>query len=142
MGELEQLLVAHIAATGPIGFDEYQAHALYAPRLGFYQRGGGAGRRRDFVTSPEIGPLFGAVLARALDTWWHELGRPERFHLVDAGAGPGGLTRSVLAASPACSGALACTLVEVGEAQWATHPDGTDSRVDLPAPRELDGPVV
>jgi SAM-dependent MidA family methyltransferase len=142
MGELEQLLVAHIRRDGPIGFDQFQANALYAPGLGFYQRGGGAGRRRDFLTSPEVGPLFGAVLARALDAWWDELGRPSRFHLVDAGAGPGGLTRSVLAARPRCLEALSCTLVEVGEAQWTTHPDGTTSRVDLPRPRELDGPVV
>ncbi|MGN6694257.1 MAG: SAM-dependent methyltransferase [Aquihabitans sp.] len=142
MGELEQLLVAHIAANGPIGFDEYQAHVLYAPGLGFYQRGGGAGRRRDFLTSPEVGPLFGAVLARALDAWWADLGRPQRIHLVDAGAGPGGLTRSIIAAQPACGDALACTLVEAGEVQWATHPVGTTSRTDLPKPRELDGPVV
>ncbi len=142
MGELEQRLVAHIATHGPIGFDEFQANALYASGLGFYQRGGGAGRRRDFLTSPEVGPLFGAVVARALDTWWDDLGRPERLHLVDAGAGPGGLTRSILAASPRCSEALRCTLVEVGEGQWATHPAGTTSRPDLPGPRELDGPVV
>ncbi|MCU1370739.1 MAG: hypothetical protein JWO77_1933 [Ilumatobacteraceae bacterium] len=142
MGELEQLLVAHIAATGPIGFDEYQAHALYAPGLGFYQRGGGAGRRRDFLTSPEIGPLFGAVVARALDSWWDELGQPPRLHVVDAGAGPGGLTRTIQAARPRSAAALAFTLVEVGEVQWATHPDGVTSRPDLPGARELDGPVV
>jgi SAM-dependent MidA family methyltransferase len=142
MGDLEQLLVAHITAHGPIGFDEYQAHALYAPGLGFYQRGGGAGRRRDFLTSPEIGPLFGAVVARALDTWWDELGQPERLHVVDAGAGPGGLARTILAAQPRCAGALAFTLVELTEVQWATHPAGVTSRADLPGARDLDGPVV
>jgi SAM-dependent MidA family methyltransferase len=42
--------------------------ALYGPE-GFYMRpdGGSAGRRGDFLTSPEVGPLFGAVLARAID---------------------------------------------------------------------------
>lgn len=143
MGELEQLLVAHIAVNGPIGFDEYQANALYAPELGFYQRGGGAGRRRDFVTSPEVGPLFGAVLARALDTWWDELGRPGRLPVIDAGAGPGALARTVSAARPRCGEAIAWTLVEVGEQQWAMHPDGVASRTDLPAPGELGpGPVI
>ena len=142
MGELEQRLVAHITANGPIGFDEYQANALYATGLGFYQRGGGAGRRRDFLTSPEVGPLFGAVVARAFDAWWDDLGRPDPFHLIDAGAGPGGLTRSILAASPRCAAALRSTLVEVGEAQWATHPAGTTSRAGLPRPGELDGPVL
>src|SRR3954469_12037232 len=103
MGALEQRLVAHIAQHGPIGFDEFQAQALYAPELGFYTRGGGAGRRRDFLTSPEVGPLFGAVLANALDTWWDELGQPGRFPVVDAGAGPGTLARSILASEARCS---------------------------------------
>ena len=143
MRELEQLLVAHVAAHGPIGFDEFQAHALYAPELGFYASGGGAGRRRDFLTSPEVGPLFGAVIAGALDAWWVELGRPERLHVVECGAGPGTLARTVLAASPACTPALRYHLVEVGEPQWATHPPGTTSRPDLPATSEVaGGPVI
>jgi SAM-dependent MidA family methyltransferase len=142
VGELQQLLAAHIARAGPIGFDEYQAQALYAPGHGFYASGRGAGRRRDFLTSPEVGPLFGAVIARALDAWWEELQRPSPFHVVEAGAGPGTLARSILAARPACADALDLVLVEVGEVQWATHPDGTTSRPDLPAPGELDGPVT
>ena len=143
MGALEQQLVAHFAQHGPIGFDEFQANALYAPGLGFYTRGGGAGRRRDFLTSAEVGPLFGAVLARALDTWWDELGRPDPFLVVDAGAGPGSLARSILAAAPRCVDALELTLVEVGEVQWASHPEGVASRADLPTPGELGpGPAV
>ena len=42
--------------------------ALYEPDGGFFAPGSGAGRAgRDFVTSPEVGPLFGACVARALD---------------------------------------------------------------------------
>jgi SAM-dependent MidA family methyltransferase len=141
--ELEQLLVAHVAAHGPIGFDELQAHALYAPGLGFYAVGGGAGRGRDFLTSPEVGPLFGAVIARALDAWWRQLGAPRRLHVVECGAGPGTLARSILAARPACIDALSYLLVELGEPQWATHPEGTRTRADLPSAGELaDGPIV
>ena len=56
-----------------------------------HRRGGGgsAGRRGDFLTSPEVGPLFGAVLARYLDAVWERLDRPDPFTVVDAGAGPG-----------------------------------------------------
>ena len=61
---------------------------------------GRAGRRGDFITSPEVGPLFGAVVARALDAWWAEAGEPDVFTVVEAGAGPGTLARSVLAAAP------------------------------------------
>jgi SAM-dependent MidA family methyltransferase len=142
-GRLARLIADHIGDQGPIGFDEYVAHALYAPGLGFYRRGGGAGRRRDFITSPEVGPLFGAVLARALDSWWDQLGRPDSFVLVEAGAGPGTLARSMRAARPRCLPVLHHVLVEVGEGQWATHPDGVTARVDLPSPGDLPaGPVV
>jgi SAM-dependent MidA family methyltransferase len=140
---LRRAIVDHVEASGPIGFDEYVAHALYTPELGFYQRGGGAGRRRDFLTSPEVGPLFGAVIARALDSWWDGLGRPETFALVEAGAGPGTLARTVLAASPRCAPALDLVLVEPGTVQWEGHPLGASSRVDLPSADELGGsPVV
>ena len=87
-----------MAAEGPIAFDRYLDIVLYGAH-GFYTVGGSAGRRRgDFITSPEVGPLFGVVIARALDAWWDELGRPDPFTVVDAGAGPGTLARSVLAA--------------------------------------------
>jgi NADH dehydrogenase [ubiquinone] 1 alpha subcomplex assembly factor 7 len=62
-----------------------------------------------------VGPLFGAVLARALDAWWAELGRPDPFVVVEAAAGRGALCRAVLDAGPACSGALRYLMVERSE---------------------------
>ena len=82
MDRLQAAIEDLIARSGPIGFDEYMAQALYAPGLGFYASGAGAGRRRDFLTSPEVGPLFGAVVARALDAWWDDAGRPASSHQV------------------------------------------------------------
>ncbi|CAN5912499.1 hypothetical protein BH23ACT2_BH23ACT2_09960 [soil metagenome] len=143
VNELEAALVDHIATHGPIGFDDYVGHALYTPGHGFYTGGGGAGRRRDFLTSPEVGPLFGTVVANALDRWWDELGRPDPYRAVEAGAGPGGLARSVLAAGPACADALRPVLVERAEVQWDRHPEGVESRASLPEPGGLGpGPVV
>ena len=59
----DELEAAIIAAGGAIRFDEFMRIALYGSH-GFYTTGGQAGRRGDFITSPEVGPLFGAVLAR------------------------------------------------------------------------------
>jgi len=114
---------AAIDRHGPLPFDHVMAAALYDPAGGFYATGGQAGRRGDFLTSPEVGPLFGAVVARAIDGWWAAQGSPEVAVVVEAGAGPGALARSVLAARPACEGALRYVLVETSAAQRAHHRD-------------------
>lgn len=57
------------------------------------------------------------MLARALDRWWVELGRPDPFVVVEAGAGSGALAAAVLAARPGCSAALRYVLVE-RSARW------------------------
>lgn len=52
-----------VESGGSIGFAEFMQHALYAPGLGYYSAGTqkfGAGG--DFVTAPELSPLFGRVL--------------------------------------------------------------------------------
>lgn len=114
-------------------FDEFVHHALYGP-TGFYAHGR-AGRRGDFITSPEIGPLFGAVIARALDAWWDECGRPDEFRVYDVGAGPGTLARAILDARPACLAGAPdrYVAVETSNAQRASHPAGVVSTPDLPS---------
>jgi SAM-dependent MidA family methyltransferase len=124
-------LATRIREGGPLAFSAFMDAALYAPD-GFYESGGSAGRRGDFLTSPEVGPLFGAVIGRALDTWWDELGRPDPYVVVDAGAGPGTLARSIRAAVPRCDSALRLVLVERSAAQRVHHPLGDESRPDLP----------
>lgn len=101
-----------IRRHGPRSFEEVVDLALYHPEHGFYATVGSAGRRGDFITSPEVGPLFGAVVARALDAWWDDLGRPDPFTVVEAGAGRGALAIAVRAAHPECLGALTYVLVE------------------------------
>lgn len=134
---------AIVAAGGAIPFATFHELALYGPGGFFTQPDGGrAGRRGgDFITSPEVGPLFGAVFARYLDDQWGQLGQPDPFVVVDAGAGPGTLARSVLAAEPACGEALRYVAVELSEAQRASHPDGVVSADDLPA-APFDGVIV
>jgi len=112
--------VDRIHRLGPLSFSELLELALYDPEQGFFETAGGAGRREaDFITSPEVGALFGGVLARALDSWWEDLGRPDPYVVVEAGAGRGALARDVLAARPACAPTLRYVLVERSEHQRA-----------------------
>lgn len=107
--------------------------ALYGEG-GYYRAEGPhrAGRRGDFITAPEVGPLYGAVIARALDHWWSEAGEPSSFSFVDAGAGAGTLARSILAARPRCADALAYVAVEISPEHRASHPEGIASSATMP----------
>lgn len=131
MEPLGARIVAEIENGGPIGFARFVELALYDPDGGFYARGG-AGRRRDFITGPEVGPLFGGLVARAIDRWWEALGQPPRFDFVDVGAGPGTLARSVMRTPMRCAGALRYVAVERSESQRALHPADVESRASMP----------
>ena len=106
-------LAERIRRHGPLPFDAYVETVLYDPVDGFYGSGRGAGRQgADFITSPEVGGLFGVLVARQLDRWWDELGRPDPFVVVEAGAGRGVLCRDVLRAARRARRALRYVLVE------------------------------
>ena len=59
-----------------------------------------------------MGPLFGAVVARALDAEWQRVGRPDPYLVAEAGAGRGALAEAVLRARPVCAPALRYLCVE------------------------------
>jgi SAM-dependent MidA family methyltransferase len=93
---LAALIREEIGRTGWLGFERYMELALYAPRLGYYTGGAvkfaGAG---DFVTAPELTPLFAQTLARQVG----EILRRERLDAVlELGAGSGRLAQGLLAA--------------------------------------------
>jgi len=81
------------AAGGWISFARYMELALYAPELGYYSAGSRKlGRDGDFVTAPEISPLFGRCLARQV-AQLIELGFRD---VLEIGAGSGALAADVL----------------------------------------------
>ncbi len=133
----DELRAAIVAAGGAIRFDEFMSIALYGHH-GFYATGGQAGRRGDFITSPEVGPLFGTVLARWIDAEFHRIGQPSDFTIVECGAGPGTLARSVLAAAPQWHDRYVA--VEVSDAQRRHHPGGVRSLRDITEMNRL-GPI-
>jgi SAM-dependent MidA family methyltransferase len=80
---------------GLLPFDRFMELALYAPGLGYYMAGArklGAGG--DFVTAPEISPLFGRCLARQCVEVFQALGGGD---LLELGAGTGALAADLLA---------------------------------------------
>lgn len=84
------------AAGGKISFAEYMQHALYAPGLGYYVAGSSKfGAAGDFVTAPEVSPLFGRVLARQCAAVLAEV--PES-GILEFGAGSGRLAVDLLLA--------------------------------------------
>jgi SAM-dependent MidA family methyltransferase len=136
----ESITAAITAAGGAISFEQYMGLALYGTG-GFYQDGGKAGRRGDFITSPEVGPLFAAVIARYLDNCWNELGCPELFDVVEVGAGPGTLARGIFDAQPQCLSAMKYVAVEISESQRAMHPDFVEPAEEFPD-RAIQGVVL
>ncbi len=80
---------------GWIDFSRYMDLALYAPGLGYYAAGAAKlGAAGDFVTAPELSPLFGQTLARGIVPL---LERTEG-ELVELGAGSGRLACELLVA--------------------------------------------
>jgi SAM-dependent MidA family methyltransferase len=136
----ESITAAITAAGGAISFEQYMGLALYGEG-GFYQDGGKAGRRGDFITSPEVGPLFAAVIARYLDDCWNEMGCPSSFDVVEVGAGPGTLARGIFDAQPQCLSAMKYVAVEISAAQRALHPSFVES-VDVFPDRIIQGVVL
>lgn len=136
----ESITAAISAAGGAISFEQYMGLALYG-NGGFYQDGGKAGRRGDFITSPEVGPLFAAVVARYLDNYWNELGCPDSFDVVEVGAGPGTLARGIFDAQPKCLSVMKYVAVEISESQRAMHPDFVESVESFPD-RSIQGVIL
>jgi SAM-dependent MidA family methyltransferase len=135
----DEVRAAIVAAGGAIRFDEFMRIALYGQH-GFYITGGQAGRRGDFITSPEVGPLFGAVLARWIDLEWRRLGEPDDFTIVECGAGPGTLARAVLASAPQWRDHYVA--VEVSDQQRRQHPIGVHSLASWPQESPRTGVII
>ena len=85
------------APDGVLDFSEFMRLALYAPALGYYAAGmtkfGASG---DFVTAPEISPLFAQTLAHQVAEVLETLGQDAE--VLEFGAGSGALAVELLLA--------------------------------------------
>ena len=92
--QLKQIICAEIDTKGPMTFARYMEIALYAPQLGYYRNGsqkfGGQG---DFITAPELSPLFSQCLANQCRQVLQELPGSD---ILEFGAGSGIMARTIL----------------------------------------------
>jgi SAM-dependent MidA family methyltransferase len=93
---LTRLIATEIAAAGGwISFARYMELALYAPGLGYYSGGSRKfGVEGDFLTAPELTPLFGRALARQVA----QVLAASSPRVIEAGAGSGRLAADLLPA--------------------------------------------
>jgi SAM-dependent MidA family methyltransferase len=135
-----------IRASGPMPFARFMELALYDADRGYYRSADARpGRGGDFVTAPELHPIFGEVLARAVEDAWDALGRPDAFIVQEHGSGEGALAVPLLRALPA---AIRYAAVEVDERRLATLRQrlidaGLEDRfVELEARTTFDGVII
>lgn len=91
---LTALITDEIArAGGWIDFARYMELALYTPGLGYYSGGSRKfGAEGDFITAPELSPLFGQSLARQV----MQITQASASHVIEVGAGTGALAADML----------------------------------------------
>ncbi len=112
-----------IGRTGPMTFARFMDLALYDPDGGYYRAAQARpGRGGDFVTAPELHPIFGVTLASAVLEIWERLGRPDPFVVFEHGAGDGALALPLLRelSATAVAGALRYHPVDIDERRTAT----------------------
>lgn len=92
--KLEAKILEEIDAQGAITFARYMELALYAPGLGYYSAGARKfGATGDFITAPEISPLFARCIARQCQQVLQHLGGGD---ILEFGAGSGILAADLL----------------------------------------------
>ncbi|MBL1277478.1 MAG: SAM-dependent methyltransferase [Ectothiorhodospiraceae bacterium] len=88
------------ASGGRISFARYMELALFAPGLGYYSAGSQKfGEQGDFVTAPEISPLFSRALARQIGEVLAEItaGDVSDADVLEVGGGTGTMAAEILA---------------------------------------------
>lgn len=91
---LRSTIKREIATTGSIAFSRYMQLALYAPGAGYYSAGAQKlGSGGDFITAPEISPLFSRCIARQCA---QVLGTLDEKNIIEFGAGSGRMAIDIL----------------------------------------------
>lgn len=91
---LTEKIRRHLNRHHQLSFADYMRMALYTPNLGYYTNGlPKIGLEGDFITAPEISPIFSRCLARQAQQVLSQLSHP---NIIEFGAGRGVMARDVL----------------------------------------------
>lgn len=91
---LQAHLITQIDQRGPLSFETFMRNALYAPGLGYYSAGSRKfGQAGDFVTAPELSPLFSHCIAKQVQEVLEALGGGD---VLELGAGTGVMALEIL----------------------------------------------
>lgn len=91
---LRQRLTDLIQVDGPIPLSTFMQIALHDSRHGYYATR--PGLARDFITAPQISPLFGELIGLWIVHEWRALGSPDFFRLIEIGPGRGTLMQDAM----------------------------------------------
>ena len=76
--------------------DKFINLSLYDKKIGYYMKKNPFGKEGDFITAPNISRLFSEMIAIWVISFWHSLGSPKKFNLVDLGAGNGEMMKVLI----------------------------------------------
>jgi len=76
--------------------DKFIDFSLYDKESGYYMKKNPFGKKGDFITSPNISRLFSEMIAIWIVGFWHSLGSPRKFNLIELGAGNGEMMKIII----------------------------------------------
>ena len=79
-----------------IPIDRFFENVLYDKKFGYYSKKYPFGVKGDYITAPLVSRLFSEMIAIWLINVWHEIGKPNKFNIVELGPGSGDLTKVLI----------------------------------------------
>ncbi len=152
---LVDALRARIERESAITFRDYMDAVLYHPQLGYYASRQPMGREGDYLTSPEVHSMFGALVGKQIAEMWRAMGEPAALDVIEQGAGTGRMAHDLLRwasrREPAFFAAMRYRIVEISASlrerqreTLATLPDLRGGQVEWldELPDAIEGVVV